>query len=69
MSLLQRLELNFWQITIPLIQESEFARFVFTRLYSALQKRLVSRFLLPAMLSVALGLSLGFILGTISRFW
>ncbi|MBC8496017.1 MAG: hypothetical protein H8D37_00005 [Chloroflexi bacterium] len=69
MSVLQRIELNFWHLVIPLIRESALVRFTLQRLYSVFHSKLLVGFVLPATLSAALGLSLGYISGVISTFW
>ena len=69
MSILQRIELNFWHIVIPLIRESSLARFLFAHVYQLGRKRFIAKFLLPASASAITGLMLGFILGLFSQIW
>lgn len=69
MSVLQRIELNFWHFVIPLIRESKILRFFLRRLYTLLRSKFLSGFVLPATLSAALGLLIGYLSGVISTLW
>jgi len=69
MSILQRVELNFWQIVIPLIRESRVIRFFVQILYLLLQVKLLRSFLIPAVISAALGIVLGYIGGVFSTLY
>lgn len=63
MSIFEKLELNFWQIMIRLIQESKFVRYIFPRLYVLRANQLLVGFLLPATIIAIIGLSIGFFIG------
>ena len=66
MSILQRVELNFWQLVIPLIRESRVIRFFVQILYLLLQIKFLRSFILPVALSAALGIFFGYIGGVFS---
>ena len=63
MSILQRIELSFWQIAIPLIRESKLLRFILTHFYGVSRKKIISSFIIPTALTAALGLTAGYIGG------
>jgi hypothetical protein len=63
-SLLQRIELTFWNRAIPLMSESETVRYCIRKAYDV-SRREVRFGWLPALLiaSATVGLSMGFLLG------
>ncbi|MBL6965242.1 MAG: hypothetical protein ISR60_01695 [Anaerolineales bacterium] len=63
MSILQRMELSFWQIAIPLIRESKLLRFILTHFYGVSRKQIIISFIAPTALTAALGLAAGYIGG------
>jgi hypothetical protein len=67
--LINRLELNFWHLVIPLIQRSPAVRFVLPHAYQLFTSEVIKGFILPACLYAAGGLLTGFIIGYISRFF
>ncbi len=69
MSILQRVELNFWQLMIPLIRESRVIRFFVQILYGLSRNKFWGGFVVPTTLSVALGLFIGYIGGVFSTIW
>ncbi|MBM3146105.1 MAG: hypothetical protein FJ010_14265 [Chloroflexi bacterium] len=69
MSVLQRIELNFWHLVIPLTRESRLIRFLLQRLYAVISDTLLGSFVIPAMISALFGLFLGYIGGLVSSLW
>jgi len=69
MSVIQRIELNFWHLVIPLIRESRVIRFLLRRLYGIFRIKFLGGFLLPAVLSAGLGLLCGYLSGVFSTLW
>ncbi len=66
MSILQRIELNFWQIATPLIRDSTIVRFILKHLYFLARKKLVTDFVIPAAFFTASGFLLGIVWGMLS---
>lgn len=66
MSILQRVELNFWQLVIPLIRESRVIRFFLQKMYALFRNKFLGGFFLPAAVSAGLGLFFGYIGGVLS---
>jgi hypothetical protein len=69
MSVLNRIELSFWNLVIPLIHGSKIVRFLMQGIYTTLAAGFFSRFFIPASLSALLGLVLGYIAGVVSNLW
>lgn len=65
MTIVQRLELQFWLVIIPLIRRSRLLRFIFARGYLLARQRFVSGLLIPATITILLGLATGYTLGQI----
>lgn len=61
-----RLELNFWNYIIPLIEESTLVGFTLTRTYNLFESGVFVRLIVPLTLSALLGLAVGFLLGVVS---
>lgn len=63
MSILQRIELNFWHLFIPWIRESSTFRSVVPKIYPLISSTIFVQFFVPTTLIALFGLSIGLSIG------
>jgi len=66
-SLVYQLELNFWNIAIPLLETSSVVRFIIPRIYALMNPQTAAATFLSILFVLGAGMLMGFVFGVLSQ--